>query len=111
MVENPSPDQAAGLSTRRILSGSLDDRHERSFTNQVIHITPANAISTESQQPDHERGRVPDDDEGHLLPKTALLESPDADQPGDQDPEDKVGAEIREADCGWMRDRNGEAPR
>src|SRR5260370_19746542 len=94
-----------------MLSGSVDDRQERSSANPVIHITPVNAIAPESQQPDHERGRVPHDDERHLLPETALLESPDADQPGDQNPEEKVGAKIREADCGWMCDRNGEAPR
>src|SRR6266849_5513707 len=60
------------FSMRRILDGSLDDRHEHPFANAVIHIAPANAVASEGQQPDHEGGCVPQNDERHLFPESAL---------------------------------------
>src|SRR5713101_2880522 len=96
---------------RRVLSSSFDDWHEHTFVNLIVHIAPANAVAPKSQQPDHKRCRVPNDNERHFLPESALLQSPNSDQPRYQRAEAQIGADVGETNCAWMSERDGQTPR
>src|SRR5438876_1365810 len=91
---------------RRTRSG----RHKHALLNPVVDVAPPYAAASEGQQPDHKGRGIPNHDERHRLPEPFLLQSPHANQQRHRHAERQIRAEIREANCGWMSQRNRQTP-
>src|SRR5258708_22581715 len=95
---------------RRVLNRRLNNRNKHSFANPIVHIAPTNAVAAEGQEPDQKRSSIPNDEERHGPPKTALLEAPDTDEPGDQHATKKIGTDVSEANRIGMSQSNRQTP-
>src|SRR6266850_641573 len=100
------PGLLLGVTLRRTRGG----RYEHALLNPVVDVAPPYAVASERQQPDHKRGRIPDHDERHPFPESSLVQSPNADQPRHCHAERQIEADIGEANCRRISQRNGQTP-
>src|SRR5580698_4376954 len=64
-----------------LLRGGRSYWNERSLTDAILDVPPADAPAPETEQPDQQRPCVPHRDERHLFPDAFLLHAPNSDEP------------------------------
>src|SRR5450755_1838684 len=73
------------------------NRYKHSLADGVVHAAPANAPSSEAEDPNQKCRGVPDWNHRHLAPEALLLHPIDADQPRHCYAKRGVGSQI--CDC------------